>query len=104
MAFGYLQLGKCKKDVASTVECYMKEYGTTGEEAVAAMSAMVEKAWRRINRGCIEVKHAAEPAAQFLVNTTRVLEAYYLHGRDGLTYGRDLKELITLLFLKQVHV
>jgi len=96
--------GKCKNDVASTVECYMKEYGTTGEEAVAAIAAMVEHAWRRINKACVETRPSVEPVVQCLLNTTRVLEAYYLHGRDGLTYGRDLKELITFLFLKQVHV
>uniref|UniRef100_K3ZLH1 Terpene synthase n=1 Tax=Setaria italica TaxID=4555 RepID=K3ZLH1_SETIT len=94
--------GKCEKDVASTVECYMREYGTTGEEAVAAIAGMVEHAWRRINKACMEVKPAVEPVVQCLLNTTRVLEAYYLHGRDGLTYGRDLKELITFLFLKDV--
>lgn len=98
------QLGKCKKDVASAVECYVKEHNTTGEEAVEAMAVMVEQAWRRINRDFLEMERTVEPAAQFLLNTTRSIEAYYLHGRDGLTYGRDLKELITLLFLKQVHV
>ncbi|CAN6374620.1 unnamed protein product, partial [Urochloa humidicola] len=96
--------GKCKKDAASTVECYMKEYGKTGEEAMAAMAAMVEQAWRRINRACIDMKRTVEPAAQFLVNTTRSLETYYLHGKDGLTYGRDLKNIITFLFLKQVPI
>ncbi|RCV38598.1 hypothetical protein SETIT_8G155600v2 [Setaria italica] len=97
-----IEQGKCEKDVASTVECYMREYGTTGEEAVAAIAGMVEHAWRRINKACMEVKPAVEPVVQCLLNTTRVLEAYYLHGRDGLTYGRDLKELITFLFLKDV--
>jgi hypothetical protein len=33
---------------------------------------------------------------------TRMLEIYYLHGRDGLTYGRDIKDLISFHFLKQV--
>ncbi|XP_022685314.1 (-)-germacrene D synthase-like [Setaria italica] len=104
MAYVKKEQGKCDKDVASTVECYMREHGTTREEVVAAIAGMVEHAWRRINKACIEVKPAVEPVVRCLLNTTRVLEAYYLHGRDGLTYGRDLKELITFLFLKDVHV
>ncbi|CAN6290035.1 unnamed protein product [Urochloa humidicola] len=96
--------GKNKKDVASTVECYMKEHGVTGEEAIVAITAMVEQAWRRINKAYMEMyRHGTvEPAARWLLDMTRMLEIYYLHGRDGLTYGRDIKELVTFLFLKEV--
>lgn len=43
---------KNMKDVASTVECYMKEHGATGEEAVAAQwwskrgGGSTEPTWR----------------------------------------------------------
>ncbi|CAO2167172.1 unnamed protein product [Urochloa humidicola] len=93
--------GKNKKDVASTVECYMKEHGVTGEEAMVAIAAMVEHAWR-INKAYMEIDCTVEPAARWLLDMTRMLEIYYLHGRDGLTYGRDIKELVTFLFLKEV--
>ncbi|XP_012701668.2 beta-cubebene synthase [Setaria italica] len=104
MASGYLQLGKSKRDVASSLECYMKEHGMAVEDAMAALAAMVEQAGRRINQACMELGRGLLPAAQLVVNMTRMLEVYYLHGRDGLTYGRELKELITFLFLKQVPV
>ncbi|KAL6616441.1 hypothetical protein ACP70R_038711 [Stipagrostis hirtigluma subsp. patula] len=98
------KLGKNKKDVASSVECYMKEHGTTGEEALEAIAVMVEHAWRRINKARMEMDRTMLPAVQRLLNMTRMLEIYYLHGRDGLTYSRDLKELVTFLFVKQVPV
>ncbi|CAL4953492.1 unnamed protein product [Urochloa decumbens] len=94
--------GKNKKDVASTVECYMKEHGVTGQEAMVAIAAMVEQAWRRINKAYMEMDRTVEPAARWLLDMTRMLEIYYLHGRDGLTYGRDIKDLVTFLFLKEV--
>ncbi|KAF8775212.1 hypothetical protein HU200_004612 [Digitaria exilis] len=96
--------GKNTRDVASTVECYMKEHGVTGEEAMVAIAAMVEQAWRRINRAYMEMNCAVEPAARWLLDMTRMLEIYYLRGRDGLTYGRDIKELVAFLFLKQIPV
>nr|TKW17904.1 hypothetical protein SEVIR_5G399532v2 [Setaria viridis] len=99
-----MQLGKSKRDVASSLECYMKEHGMAVEDAMAALAAMVEQAGRRINQACMELGRGLLPAAQLVVNMTRMLEVYYLHGRDGLTYGRELKELITFLFLKQVPV
>jgi hypothetical protein len=94
-----MQRRKNMKDVASTVECYLKEHGATGE---AAIGAMVEQAWRRINRAYMEMDRAVEPAARWLLDMTRMLEIYYLHGRDGLTYGRDIKNLVAFLFLEQV--
>ena len=99
------QLGKCKNDAPSAVECYMKEYSMTEEEAMAAVAEMVEKAWRRTNRDYIQMKGTIKPAAQCSLNLGRSFETFYLHGsKDGVTYGSDVKELITLYFLKQVHV
>ena len=83
----------------------MKEYATTEEEAITAVSEMVEQAWRRMNRDYIEVKGTIKPAAQCLLNLGRSFETFYLHGsKDGVSYGSDVKELITMSFLKQVHV
>lgn len=96
--------GKNKNDVASTVESYMKEHGVTGEEAIAAIKTMVEQAWRRINGACTELGRTMQPALQWLVDMTRMLEIFYLHGRDGLTCGYGIKEIVAFLFLKQVLV
>ncbi|PUZ45784.1 hypothetical protein GQ55_8G252500 [Panicum hallii var. hallii] len=99
------KLGKCKNDAPSVVECYMKEYGMTEEEAMVAVAEMVEQAWRRMNRDYIEMKGTIKLAAQCLLNLGRSFETFYLHGnKDGVTYGSDVKELITLYFLKEVHV
>jgi hypothetical protein len=100
----FAQRGKNKNDVASTVESYMKEHGVTGEEAIAAIKTMVEQAWRRINGVCTELGRTMQPALQWLVDMTRMLEIFYLDGRDGLTYGYDIKEIVAFLFLKQVPV
>jgi len=75
---------------SSTVECYMKEHGATGEEAVAAIGTMVEQAWRRINKAYMEMDRRVEPAARLLLDMTRMLEIYYLH------------DLVAFLFLEQV--
>ncbi|KAF8651413.1 hypothetical protein HU200_063411 [Digitaria exilis] len=99
------KLGKCKNDFPSVVECYMKEYDMTGEEATAAVADMMEQAWRRMNKDYIGMKPTIAPVAQCLLNIARCFETFYVQGtKDGLTYGRDVKELIATYFLKQVHV
>ncbi|BAS84294.1 Os03g0362500 [Oryza sativa Japonica Group] len=94
--------GRSGRDMASTVECYMAERGVGGEEAVAAVAAMAERAWRTINRECVEMGGRADhllPAARLVVNLTRMLEVIYLGGRDGYTFGADIKDLVTNFFL-----
>ncbi|CAL4931146.1 unnamed protein product [Urochloa decumbens] len=98
------KLGKNKKDVSSTLECYMEEHGATGEEAFAAVTRMSELAWRRINQACLEMDPALLRAAQFaVVDLTRSVEFIYLGGkRDAYTFGGSLKDHVTSLFLKPV--
>jgi hypothetical protein len=101
-----LQVGKNKGDVASSVECYAMGHGVAGEEAVAAIAGMVERAWRRINGACMgmEEEAVARPAAWLVVNLERTMEVMYLGGRDAYTSGGDLKNLVTALFIKPVAV
>ncbi|WVZ57021.1 hypothetical protein U9M48_007467 [Paspalum notatum var. saurae] len=91
--------GKNKKDMASSVECYAKEHGTSGEVAAAAIAAMAEHAWRTINRSCMAMDAELLPAARLVVNLTKTLEVIYLGGRDAYTFAGDLKNLVVSLFL-----
>nr|ATI25526.1 beta selinene synthase [Zea mays subsp. mays] len=96
------KLGKNKKDVANAHECYMKEYGATGEEAFAFIANMTENAWRKINQACMEMDPAMLPAFKVaVVDLSRSMEIIYLGGkRDAYTFGSNLKDLVTSLFLK----
>ncbi|CAO2034288.1 unnamed protein product [Urochloa humidicola] len=96
------KLGKHKKDMPSAVETYMVENGLTGEEAVAEITALLENRWRILNQSTMDMDPTLLPAAQVVVNMARTNEIIYLHGRDAYTFGDDLKDLVTSLFLKQV--
>jgi eudesmane-5,11-diol synthase len=91
--------GKNKKDAASSVECYSRERGVSGEESAAAIAGMAEHAWRTINRSCMEVGGELLPAARLVVNLTKTLEVTYLGGRDAYTFAGDLRDLVVSLFL-----
>nr|CAB3482392.1 unnamed protein product [Digitaria exilis] len=77
------KMGKNKKDVASSVECYAQEHGVTGDEAAEAIAEMVELAWRRINKGALEMGRALLPAARIVTGMSSTVEVMYLGGRDG---------------------
>jgi hypothetical protein len=79
-----VQLGKNKKDVASSVECYMREKGSTGEEAVAAIAAMTEHRRRVLDRKCMETDSALLPGVQLVGSIARTSDDIYLRGRERL--------------------
>ncbi|KAK1372019.1 Sesquiterpene synthase 2 [Heracleum sosnowskyi] len=39
--------------VATSIECYMKEYGVSKEEAVVKLYEMIEDTWKDINKECL---------------------------------------------------
>ncbi|KAF8728760.1 hypothetical protein HU200_018038 [Digitaria exilis] len=90
--------GKNKKDAASSVECYAKERGVSGEEAAAAIAGMAEHAWRTINKSFMDMDIALLPA-QLVVNLTKTPEVIYLGGRDAYTFTGDLKDFVVSLFV-----
>ncbi|KAF8641595.1 hypothetical protein HU200_067786 [Digitaria exilis] len=96
------KLGKHKKDMTSAVETYMIENGLTGEEALAEIAALLENRWRILNQTSMDIDRSLLPGEQVVVNMARTNEIIYLHGRDACTFGDDLKDLVTTLFLKLV--
>ncbi|VAH67721.1 unnamed protein product [Triticum turgidum subsp. durum] len=58
-----MQLGKHKKDMPSALECYMIENDSTGDEAMAAVAALLENRWRILNQVTMEIDRALLPAA-----------------------------------------
>nr|CAB3502906.1 unnamed protein product [Digitaria exilis] len=89
-------------DVLATEQA---EHGVTGDEAAAAITAMVELSWRRINQGCLEMDRALLPAAaRPVVGMSREVEVIYLDGRDGYTFGSDINHIIDRLFVDPVPV
>jgi hypothetical protein len=99
-----MQLGKNKKDTASSLECYMKEHHATWEEALAAISACVEDMWREMNWACTEIQQELQPLVQLVVKIARTNEIMYLGGRDAYTFSKDLEDHVTSLFLKPTLV
>ncbi|KAJ1274450.1 hypothetical protein BS78_05G062500 [Paspalum vaginatum] len=100
----YKQGRKCKMDVASSLECYIKEHGVTVSDAMAAFATKVEHAWRRINQECMQLDRGILPAAQLVVNMTRINVVWYLRGRDAYSSSGSLKDTVASLFIKDFPI
>ncbi|TVU47046.1 hypothetical protein EJB05_06624, partial [Eragrostis curvula] len=83
--------GRNKMDVASSVECYIKEHNVTSEVALIKIGSMVEDAWKTINQA--PFKHRALlPVVQRVTNLAKSMTLLFLDKRDAYTYSKDFKE------------
>ncbi|KAF8364722.1 hypothetical protein HHK36_033303 [Tetracentron sinense] len=84
--------------VASSVQCYMKEYEVSEEEACKKLQKMVEMAWKDMNNECLAPTPVPFPLLMPIVNLSRMSEFIYMY-EDGFTesFGRTKECIASLL-------
>jgi len=95
-----LQSGKSKKDVATSVECYMNEYNVTSEVAMTEIGYLIEDGWKTANRARFEHPELL-PAVQRLINLTVCMPFTYRGKKDAHTSGKYM-ETIERLFINPI--
>ncbi|KAL9457852.1 hypothetical protein AB3S75_006822 [Citrus x aurantiifolia] len=89
--------------VASSVECYMKQYQATEEEAYNELRKQVSNAWKDINEDCLRPTVVPMPLLMRILNLTRVADVIYKY-EDGYTFSEVLKDIIASLFINPVPI
>lgn len=88
--------------VASAVECYMKQYGATEEEACVEFCEMVANAWKDMNEECLKPTAVSRHLLVRSVNLARMIEVIYEYD-DGYTNAEKcLKDYIRSLFVEPI--
>ncbi|CAN1252687.1 (-)-germacrene D synthase [Linum perenne] len=91
--------------VASSVECYMKQYNASRKQAVDALSQFIEHDWRDINEECLETPDfvSREVVSMFL-GLARVIEVMYKEF-DGYTVSNTVtRDMMTALLVTPIVV
>ena len=90
--------------MASCIQIYMKEHGSTYEEACEKFKRMAADAWKDINKECLKPTEVPMPLLMRAVNFARVIEVLYQH-RDGYTNSTfETKDRISLVLVDPVPV
>ncbi|KAF8408840.1 hypothetical protein HHK36_004909 [Tetracentron sinense] len=89
--------------VSSSVQCYMKEYNVSEEEACKKLQKMVEMTWKDINKECLAPTPVPFPLLMPMVNIARMSELTYMY-EDGFTNssGRTKENIASLLIDRYV--
>ncbi|XP_010247958.1 PREDICTED: (-)-germacrene D synthase-like [Nelumbo nucifera] len=90
--------------VCSSIECYMKQYGVSSEEAKNELRKLVTNAWKVLNEECITPTAAPMPLLMPLVNFTRLADVIYKHGDAFTNVITGLKTHIKLLLIDPITI
>ncbi|XXG83105.1 hypothetical protein AAC387_Pa10g0940 [Persea americana] len=98
------QLEQERVHVASIIQLYMNENGSTYEEACEKCRRMAADAWKDINKECLKPLPAPMPILMRIVNLTRAIEVFY-HHRDGYTNPTyETKERVLSVLVNPIPV
>ncbi|XP_065048743.1 alpha-humulene synthase-like isoform X2 [Musa acuminata AAA Group] len=96
------ELEQTREHVASTVQCYMKEYGTDVHVACKKLQGLVDDAWKKINEECLNPTTFSIALLERIINYSRVAENIYKY-IDGYTNSSTkTKEYISLLLVHPI--
>ncbi|EEF48772.1 Casbene synthase, chloroplast precursor, putative [Ricinus communis] len=89
---------------ASSIECYMKEYGVSEKKAIEEIQKICANAWKDMNEECMKKPPTvSRTLLKYYVNLARVIDFVYKN-LDSYTYASSLKGDITTVFLELLPV
>ncbi|KAF3629778.1 putative LOB domain-containing protein 27-like [Capsicum annuum] len=88
----------------SSIECYMKQYGASKEEAYIKYRKMVKDAWKDINKALLRPTEVPMFVLERPLNLARILHTFF-QDEDAYT-NSDIKckDLVTLLLIESFNI
>ncbi|CAL5200777.1 unnamed protein product [Lathyrus oleraceus] len=90
--------------VASAVECCMKQYEVSQEEAYKIIHKDIEDFWMDINEECLMLRSIPRSVLDCIVNVARVTEFTYENYEDKYTNGELLKDYVVQLLIDPITI
>nr|ADB90272.1 casbene synthase [Triadica sebifera] len=89
--------------VASCIDCYVKQYGVSKEEAVKVLQKMATDCWKEINEEIMRPTQVSVDLLMRVVNLVRFTDVSYKYG-DGYTDSQQLKQFVKGLFVDPIFI
>ncbi|XP_065851286.1 terpene synthase 5-like [Euphorbia lathyris] len=80
------------------VDCYTIQYGVSQDEAIKAIKKILENKWKEMNEDLLKPTMVPRILLKYTLNYGRMSILFY-QGTDLFTYGHNMKEHITSLFI-----
>ncbi|KAJ1384009.1 Terpenoid cyclases/protein prenyltransferase alpha-alpha toroid [Sesbania bispinosa] len=90
--------------VASAVECCIKQYNISQQEAYNLIQKDVEDCWKVINEECLKPNDIPKFVHDCVINFARICEFLYEDQEDKYTNGELLKDCISSLLIDPICI
>nr|AAG41892.1 sesquiterpene synthase 2 [Solanum habrochaites] len=90
--------------VASIIECYMKDYGASKQEAYAKFKKDVTNAWKDINKEFFRPTEVPMFVLERALNFTRVIDTLYQEEDEYTNAKGKLKNMIHSILIESVKI
>ncbi|XP_049372070.1 vetispiradiene synthase 2-like [Solanum verrucosum] len=81
------EIEKDRGQIATGIECYMRDYGVSTEVAMNKFQEMGETAWKDANEGMLwPVRPVSTEILTRILNLVRIIDVTYKHNQDGYTH------------------
>nr|AGW18155.1 terpene synthase 2 [Copaifera officinalis] len=90
--------------VATSVECYMKQYGVPEDEAYKLLLKEMENAWKDLNEEYMKPSSIPKVVLDRVRNYMRANEFYYDRFVDNYTIGEGMKDDVAAVFLDPIDI
>ncbi|CAH8361308.1 unnamed protein product [Eruca vesicaria subsp. sativa] len=92
-----------REHVATGIDCYMKQFGVSKEQAVEGIKVLLSGAWKDMNQELMRPHSWPFPLLMRIFNLSRVIDVFYRY-HDCYTHPEFLKEHIVSLFIEDIPI
>nr|AGW18154.1 terpene synthase 1 [Copaifera officinalis]AGW18159.1 terpene synthase 1 [Copaifera langsdorffii] len=93
-----------REHVGSAIECCMRQYEVSEEEAYKILLKEIENAWKDLNEEYMKPNGVPKVVLKCVLNFSRVIEFLYGHFVDKYTNAEMLKDQIASLFVDPIAI
>ena len=90
--------------VASAVECYIRQYGVSKEEAYDEFKKLIENAWKDLNEEFLQPTAVPVPVLARALNFSRVMDVLYKDEDEYTLVGPLMKDLVAGMLIDPVPI
>lgn len=99
------EVEKGRGQIATGIECYMRDYGVSTEEAMNKFQEMGETAWKDANEGILRPVPVSTEILTRILNLVRIIDVTYKNNQDGYTHPEKvLKPHIIALLVNSIAI
>ncbi|KAI4323977.1 hypothetical protein L6164_023546 [Bauhinia variegata] len=100
----FMQFELKRGHFVSSLECYMKEYGVSRQDAIEEIRKLVSNCWKEINEDCLKSSQIPRPFLMRVFNFARMMDVIYKDQHAYTHAEGTMKNYIAMVLVDTVQI